>query len=250
MALPSIKAGGRLGITVADGVDADDEPEITWCDEGEVWLTPTLTYTQTLGETGSPALGNSVIKLVVDPEGWLTHNGLRYAKVFDLTSEQFNPHVAANKATHNVTFKAVKCNGVEVRFPDGPARLAADTVDPVTGEVNILKQMPIPTAGGVPIVVGPAGPGITSLAVVGDTLVATMQGGAELSTVLPSAMVDSDAFVADRIDADASLTKVALRAGFAEITGPTGAALPPGTHVQIRLTSDFTDIDDIVVVED
>lgn len=36
----------------------------------------------------------------------------------------------------------------------------------------------------------------------------------------------------------------------AEITGPDGAPLPAGTHVQIRLTADFTDIDDIVVVED
>lgn len=155
----TIKAVGRLGITVADGVDADDEPEITYCDEGEVWLTPTTTIAQGRDSAGvKPLLGNSVTKLLVDSEGYLTYRGLRHVKVFDLTDPAFNPHVAPNKATHTVQFKGVKCNGVEVRFTDGPARLAADTVDPVTGECNIIEQMPVPVGAGVAIVVGPPGP--------------------------------------------------------------------------------------------
>lgn len=155
----TIKAVGRLGITVPDGVDADDEPEITYCDEGEVWLTPTTTIAQGRDSAGvKPLLGNSVTKLLVDSEGYLTYRGLRHVKVFDLTDPAFNPHVAPSKATHTVQFKGVKCNGVEVRFTDGPARLAADTVDPATGEVNIIEQMPVPVGGGVAIVVGPPGP--------------------------------------------------------------------------------------------
>jgi len=65
----------------------------------------------------------------VDSEGYLTYRGQRHVKVFDLTDPAFNPHVAPSKATHTVEFRGVKCNGVEVRFPNGPARLALDTVN-------------------------------------------------------------------------------------------------------------------------
>jgi len=215
MALRSVKAVGRLGIIQNDMSDPDDEPDILYCDTGTVTLTSLAPETRYLGDTPMASLlGQAVITGIVGPQGYITWNGLPYVKIPDLSSEELNPNIPVG-ATHEVAFVNCRVGGTgegsrPVNFTTRKIRLARDTVDPVTGECSLIKQMPVPDLGGVPIVQGPAGAGITSLAVIGDTLVATLEGGAELSTDLPAAMLDSDEFMADRIGTPESAAREAL----------------------------------------
>lgn len=158
MPIPSIKVVGRLGVTVIDGVDLDDEPDIGYCDEGKVVLTPIITHAQFAGDVPMASLlGQDQIEGTIDSEGYITWAGRRYIKVFDLTSEQLNPHVSSGKATHHVEFKSVKRNGVLVTFPGKQAvRIAGDTA--VNGECNLVTLMPVPVGGGTAVVMGPPGP--------------------------------------------------------------------------------------------
>jgi len=220
----TVKVAGRFGITVADGPDTGFGPDVVWCDEGTVSFVALHTYTKV--KPLGAQLGQAVIETTIDAEGYLTRSGQRFVQLVDLTSDAVNPQVAPGKSTHRVEFRNLRANGTPVAFETVNVRLAADAVDPVTGLVDLVDAMPVPTAGGTPIVVGPAGP------------------------AGPPGPGASDEDVAAYIAAPDTATVSALKAGFAEITGPAGAPLPPGTHVQIRLTPDFTDIDDIVVVED
>lgn len=186
--IPSVKVAGRFGMTAADGVDSDDEPDVIWCDSGSVRLKPLNTYTKVaVPTTGAPwTAGHSVIDVPLDSEGYLTWSGARYIRVLDLTSPAVNPVIPANKATHAVEFKGIKAGNTAVSFETVNVRLAADTVDPLTGVCDLTKLTPVPTAAGTPITRGEDGRGIASLGVTGDALVATMTDGSTMETNLPA----------------------------------------------------------------
>lgn len=220
--VPSVKVVGRFGMTAADGVDADDEPDVIWCDSGTVRLRPLNSYTKVAGGTPSPwTAGHSIIEVPLDSEGYLTWSGARYIRVLDLTSPAVNPVIPANKATHSVEFKGIKAGGTIVSFDSVNVRLAADTVDPLTGVCDLTKLMPVPTAGGTPITRGEQGTGIASIALApdGTGLVATMTDGTTKATALPAALVESDAQVAAAV--------TGTGAARAAMEAVIGAKLPP-----------------------
>jgi len=253
--LDFIKVVGRFGLTAGDGGDPDEDPDIIWCDEGTVRLTPVNTYTKVSG--ASPigwSAGNAVIEATLDSSGYMTRSGLRRVSVVDMTSSKVNPVVPDGKATHTVQFVGVKAAGTTVGFGQVNVRIAADTVREVDDEAeatalglpvgslvaDLVDLMPVPTAGGTPIVQGPRGVGIASLSVVGDALVATLDSGAEVATDLPATLVDSDAFVADRIETPATATRTALDAAIASATQtitPLGGGADDAPQINAALTS-------------
>lgn len=249
--VPSVKVVGRFGMTAADGVDADDEPDVIWCDSGTVRLKPLNSYTKVAGGSPSPwTAGHSIIEVPLDSEGYLTWSGARYIRVLDLTSPAVNPVIPANKATHSVEFKNIKAGGTIVSFDSVNVRLAADTVDPLTGVCDLTKLMPVPTAGGTPITRGEAGRGIAALDVDGNALVATFTDGSTVETDLPAALVETDAQVAAAISNPSSLAGGALNAAIGQsVTGlnfrtdPAGDSLVSGLDNQSGVVKvvNFTD---------
>jgi len=237
MALRSVKAVGRLGIIQNDMSDPDDEPDILYCDTGQVQLESLASETRYLGDDPMASLlGQSVITGNVDSQGFITWNGLRYVKIPDLSSEELNPHIPVG-ATHEIKFVNCRVGGTgpesrPVNFTSRKIRIAQDTVDEATGVCNLIKQMPVPDLGGVPIVQGPPGRGIAQLAVEGNTLLATLndEAGTVLSADLPAAMVDSDEFVGDRIGTDGTAAEAAVServaAGLVSATGHVYARHP------------------------
>lgn len=218
-------AVGRFGVTAADGADADENPDTIWCDEGVVRFTPLNTYTKVTG--GAPlgwTAGHSVINVPIDTNGFMSMSGTKRAQFVDLTSASVNPQIAAGKATHHVQFVGVKAQGTPVTFPEVDVRIAADTAVAISSSAaatalgltvgtsicDLTSLMPVPTAGGTPIVIGPAGPGIASLAVTGNNLVATLTSGDTKTTALPTALTDSDAATGTRIGTPGTATRAAL----------------------------------------
>jgi hypothetical protein len=227
-----IVAVGRLGITAADGIDADEDPDTIWCDEGVVRFTPLNTYTKVAG--GAPMPWTS---------GYLSLSGVRRARFIDLTASSVNPQIPAGKATHSVEFRGIKAQGTPVAFDSVNVRISSDTAVALTSSAaatalglslgtavcDLTMLMPVPTAGGTPIVMGPAGPGIASLAVSGNNLVATLTSGDTKTTALPSALTDSDATTANRITTTGTATRNALDSVFSGLsTLGTLASMAPG----------------------
>lgn len=210
--VPSVKVVGRFGMTAADGVDADDEPDVIWCDSGTVRLKPLNSYTKVAGGSPSPwTAGHSIIEVPLDSEGYLTWSGARCIRVLDLTSPAVNPVIPANKATHSIEFKGIKAGGTIVSFDSVNVRLAADTVDPITGVCDLTKLMPLQVAPGVAITRGDDGLGIADIALSpdGTGLVATMTDGTTKETALPVVLAESDAQVA-AVVSGAGATRAAL----------------------------------------
>lgn len=211
----TVKVAGRFGITVADGPDTGDGPDVVWCDAGTVSFVPLNTYTKV--KPLSASLGHSVVSAAIDSSGYITWSGLPYVRLVDLTSDSVNPKIADNKATHRVEFRNVTANGVPVAFETVNVRLAGDAVDPVTGVVDLVDAMPVPTAGGTPIVVGPAGRGILGFAVTAGKLMVSMSDGAtEDAGELPVAPGGSDAGVGAYISTPGTAAEQAVSAKIAE----------------------------------
>lgn len=199
---------GRLGLVVADGIDADNTADIIWCDSGTVTLTPSQNVTKIAGGSPSPWTGGqSAVSLAVDSEGYLTWAGKRYISFVDLTSSKVNPVIPTGKATHSVRYDKVKSGDMTVAFPNTTIRLAADQVKAVdtqewadalglplgTMVCDLTKATPVPTASGTPIVVGPSGPAgtsVESLAVDAGSLTYTLSDG---STGTAGALPTGDA---------------------------------------------------------
>lgn len=236
---------GRLGITAADGVDPDEDPDTIWCDEGVVRFTPVNTYVKAAAGSASPIMwdaGQAVIDVPVGQDGYLTYSGVKRVRFLDLTDPgSVNPVVPEGKATHRVEFRSVKASGVDVGFPATTVRIAADTARALTEAeaaavglptgtmACVLAELtPVPTAGGTPIIRGERGVGIADLAVEGVALIATLDDGSEVSTDLPAPLVDSDAAVAALVEGPDTATASALNAATAAQIA-ADAASPNGT---------------------
>lgn len=158
--LDYVKLVGRLGLVVGDGVaDPDVLPDTVWCTEGEVRITPLNVYTKVQGGEPSPwTAGHGALSASVDSNGFVSWNGQPFVWLVDLTSDKVNPYIADGQATHKVEFVNVRAAGTIVKFPTTNIRVAADSVDPETGAVDLTLAMPVPAGGGTPIIVGPPGP--------------------------------------------------------------------------------------------
>lgn len=249
---PSVKTTFRLGLGVADGIDPDDEPDMIWCDGGVVRLIPVNTITKIPGGTPMPwTAGRAAIDVPVGPDGIATWNGQNYIKITDLTSTAVTPRVPDGKATHRVEYRDVTVTllvnseetKVTVEFPSTTVRLAADTVDPITGVCDLTKLTPVPTSGGTPITIGKTGktPVIafdTATSAPGTEASLVRTGGTdeepEMLLTVPAgadgAPGGSDAAFAGWIDDTDSDTGKALRA-----TIEAGVTTPERTQIQHRL---------------
>lgn len=226
MALRSVKVVGRLGIIQNDMSDADDEPDVVYCDTGTVTLTSLAPETRYLGDTPMASLlGQAVITGIVGPQGYITWNGLPYVKIPDLSSEELNPNIPVG-ATHEVAFVNCRVGGTgegsrPVNFTTRKIRLAQDTVDEATGECNLVKQMPVPSLGGVPIVQGPPGEGIAELVQPSPGKMALMLTSGETTNEidLPVGPGGTDTGVATYIATPGTSTRSAINSlGFARAT--------------------------------
>lgn len=163
---------GRFGIPIADGADLDDDPDMIWCDAGEISLEPLVAETKVVD--GSPVPwtgGQSTFTPTIDAEGYSTWRGQHFIKTIDLTSTKVNPRIVDGKATHRVTFRNVKAGVLDVKFEQRSVRLSADMAEALdetaaaayglpTGTLvcDLTKLLPVPVANSVPIVIGPQGP--------------------------------------------------------------------------------------------
>lgn len=210
--LEYVKTVGRFGLTVGDGADPDETPDTIWCDEGTVQLTPLNTYTKVAGGAPAPwTAGHARIDVPINSEGYLEWSGQPYVWMVDLTSDLVNPKIPAGKATHAVKFVGLKANGIAVEYPATTVRLAADTV--TDGVCDLTLLMPVPTAGGTPITVGPRGVSVESMTVEGGNLVYELSDGSTGDAgELPVGPGGSDAGVASYIDDEDSETRARLTA--------------------------------------
>lgn len=159
------KIVGRIGLTVGDGPDAGDNPDILRPDPGAtVVFEPLQKYTKVDGATPPVTLGQANIVCWVDPEGYLTYPepvlnesdgtytyGNRWVWLVDLGSDKVNPVIARDRAAYRVTYKNVTFGGTKVDFP-------TFTFHPLPEVENDLTLLaPVPVGGGQAIVVGPQG---------------------------------------------------------------------------------------------
>lgn len=208
----SVKVVGRFGITVADAADADDHPDVIWCDEGRIILEPLIAEAKFLVGGQPWTGGNSAVTAYLDASGNVTWNGKPFIEVIDLTQPNVTPSIPEGAATHRVRFVDVKAQGLPVAFAARSLRIAADTLN-ADGVCDLTELLPVPVNNGVPIVVGPQGVGVASLAVEsGDLVVEYTDGTVENAGELPVGPGGSDAGVAGYIAASGSATEAALRA--------------------------------------
>lgn len=150
------KVTGRLGATFGDGDDTGDNPDIVWCDEGTVRITPLITYTKVAGAVVPWSAGMGVINATINSEGYLTYRGKPFVMVVDLTSDKVNPKIGANKATHRLEFMGVKAGGVAIQFPGSTVRFTMAGTDGL-GRNDITDLMEVLPGAAEPIYRGPAG---------------------------------------------------------------------------------------------
>lgn len=152
------KITGRFGVTVGDGVDVGEEPDIAWIAQGRILITPLLTMVKVAGADPVPVtLGNSVIECSFS-DGYLTYNGQPHVWVVDMTSQQVNPFIGPDLATHRVSILDAQTeSGLRVTFPTFDVRV---TNLGVNGDgVNDLTMLaPVVPGAATPIYVGPQGP--------------------------------------------------------------------------------------------
>lgn len=242
MALVSVKVTGRFGITVIDGSDPGDDPDVIYADEGQVRLVPLITYTKYATDSPAPSmLGQSVIDGTIDDQGYLSWNGQRFVKVVDLTQEALNPHISEGKATHRVEFRNIKVGGTAVNFETQTIRIATDTVDPVTGVCDLVLLAPVPTGQGTPIVVGPRGTGLTGEVVqpTPTTMALELTDGSLTSPIdLPAGPGGSDEGVAGYLADDDSDTTAAtverVASAVADPSDPLGVTAKIGSEVGLK----------------
>lgn len=208
----SVKVVGRFGITVADAADADDHPDVIWCDEGRIILEPLIAEAKFLVGGQPWTGGNSAVTAYLDSSGNVTWNGKQFIEVIDLTQPNVTPSIPADAATHRVRFVDVKAQGLPVAFAARSLRIAADTLN-ADGVCDLTELLPVPVNNGVPIVVGPQGVGVASLAVEsGDLVVEYTDGTTEVAGELPVGPGGSDAGVASYISGVGTATEAALKA--------------------------------------
>ena len=192
----SVLLVGRIGLTVGDGTDAGS----VWCSAGTVRLIPVTPVTH-VDAAPVPFLGaRASIDLPIDSAGYVTWRDARHAPFLDLTAEGVNPPVAAGNATHRIEFRDLTAdlpNDTRVSVPtwSEPIRISADKTATLTDAqadayglphgtavVDLASAVPMPTADGITIAVGPPGASITSLEVEGNHLVATLSNGNTITT--------------------------------------------------------------------
>jgi hypothetical protein len=257
--LDFVKVVGRFGITVADSADDGDEPDIIWCDSGEILLHPLITEVKVAGSPIPWTGGQADYQTTIDAEGYVAWRGQRYVKVVDLTSEKVNPRIVDGKATHQVTFKNVTAGEMSVLFEPRNVRLSADMVNPDTGVCDLTLLLPVPIASAVPIVVGPSGTGLTGGVVQeSPTSVAfeLTNGGTTDEIELPVGPGGSDVGVAGYLDDEDSDTRAVLdplvtakvqevASGFGTDLAAYVATLPAGALYSYTLVSAAGDLLDI-----
>lgn len=158
MALPFVKVEGRLGITVGDQVDPDDQPEIILCTEGIVKFRPLTEFMRIVsGDPQAPLLtGNRSINCEVGADGRIYYpnatSGTPYVNLLDLTSAQLNPRIEAGNATYEVSFESVRAAGELVEFQS--FLISPDPA--VTNDITLMA--PAVSVDGTFIAMGPPGP--------------------------------------------------------------------------------------------
>ncbi len=226
--LDYVKIVGRLGITRADGVDEDGNPDTVWCDSGSVLFEPIINYTKVAGGIPSPWMaGHAIIEATVDSAGYISLNGVEWLWLVDLGSSKMNPSIARDKAAYKVTFKNVQAAGADVTFPQFTFHpLPADLLPEGVTANDLTLLAPVPVAGGQSIVVGPAGKSVSAMSIVGGDLVTTLSDGTELNAgELPVGPGGSNEGVAGYITVDGP-TKAALSDTIgAEVTAQTPKAV-------------------------
>jgi hypothetical protein len=218
--LEYVKLTGRLGLTVGDGPDPDEQPDTVWADEGTVRIIPLNSYTKVAGATPVPwTAGHGVIEAGINSDGYVSWSGQPYVWLVDLTSDKVNPRIGDGKATHRIEFRNVKAGGTKVEYETQNIRIAADAVDPVSGAVDLTLALPVPTAGGTPIVVGPPGVGVASVVQDEPTSFALeLTNGQTTDEIeLPVGPGGSDSGVAGYIATPGSATNSALSAQIAQL---------------------------------
>lgn len=169
----------RVGLTVGDGPDLDENPDTIWCDGGTVQIVPLNTYVKVAG--GSPVPwtgGNAVIECsisdaaFVDPTpagfdgaGYLLFNGRPFVWVVDLTSTKVNPSVTEG-ATHQINYLGVTADGTSVSFPSVEVRITAagDGTSP-DGFNDLTVLSPVNPGLITPIIVGPQGDSVAAASI-------------------------------------------------------------------------------------
>lgn len=214
---------GRFGIVVGDGADVDDEPDVIWCNEGDIRLVPLNGEVKIAAGSPVPWTGGiAVIDATIDTNGYLSWRGKQFVQLVDLTSDKVNPTIPANKATHRVEFRNVKADSVPVTFTSATVRIAADTVDILTGTCDLTKLLPVQTGNPTPIYSGPRGTGITDIVQPTPTTMALeLSDGTTTDPItLPAGPGGSDAGVAGYVTTPGSATEVAVAAKI----GPVASA--------------------------
>lgn len=160
------KLTGRLGVMLGDSPDdTGEEPDVVYCDEGQVLITPAVSQEQVNGLI----LGPQPIQAIIDGNGYLSINGVRQVYVLDLGDTNLRTYIPRDQGAWQITFKNVKYKGTTVNIPAFWCNPNADDNDADSGfidgsgnpvqknDLSILS--PIPSAGSsVGIVVGPQGP--------------------------------------------------------------------------------------------
>lgn len=204
------KVTGRLALSVADGSDLGDNPDIIYCDSGTVRITPLINFTRVADATPPFTIGHAAIDATVDTNGYVTWNGQPYVWVVDLTSEKVNPCIPDDAATHKLEFINVMADGTKITFPEATVRFTADGLDG-SGVNDLALVMPVTEAASVPIIRGERGVGIQSAAVEGGDLVFGFTDGTEINAgELPVGPGGTDAGVASYLADPGSATATAL----------------------------------------
>jgi lysophospholipase L1-like esterase len=193
------KVTGRLALSVADGSDPGDNPDIIYCDSGTVRITPLINFTRVADATPPFTVGHAAIDATVEPGGYVTWNGQPFVWVVDLTSEKVNPRIPEDAATHKLEFFNVTADGTVVKFPTSTVRFTKDGLDG-SGVNDLALVMPVTEGASTPIVRGAQGVGIQSAEVSGGNLLLGLSDGTEIDAgELPVGPGGTDAGVASYV---------------------------------------------------
>lgn len=207
------KVVGRLGFTVADASDPDDDPEVIYCDQGTVRFIPLDTYTKVPAAIPFPfSAGHGTIDATItdadyvdptvagedrtgarDGAGFVSLNSKPFVEVIDFTSDKVNPKIGANLATHKLQFLGLKATledgtVIDVEIDSVKVRLTKDGPDG-SGINDLTAVMPVSDGKATPIYQGPQGASVQSASIVNsDQLVLGLTDGTSTPAVtLPAA---------------------------------------------------------------
>lgn len=152
------KLTGRFAVTKGDGPDAGENPDTVYCTEGEVHIRPLVGEVKVVGGADGPfTTVMQTIVAVIGDDGRLRYYDQPYVWVPDLTSPKVNPQVAADKATHEVTFVGVKAGDDDVALGKRYVRITKNGPDG-DGVNDLTRLSPLSPGSATPMFRGPEGP--------------------------------------------------------------------------------------------